>query len=285
MKKLIILSALFSVFFIQAQQLDESFLESLPDDVREDLIKRSDSKTESTEENYRSSQSSKIQQSEDLIILKARIEADLGELEIRLSSDDALNISSGLELFGKDFFSTFQTSFMPVNEPNPDSSYVLDVGDILNIQLTGLKDFIEVFPINGDGSINIPDIGINQTVIAEDKIIGDMLPMTDIKETSSPADDINADDLSELLGLIDKTIDNRNVTSNRIMVFQEVKQDSSNNQLQPCLDESPNYFADGILQKTMPTQNYEREGKRGQMKKRSLWQRITGRNKDSEKSE
>ena len=159
MKKLIILSALFSVFFIQAQQLDESFLESLPDDVREDLIKRSDSKTESTEENYRSSQSSKIQQSEDLIILKARIEADLGELEIRLSSDDALNISSGLELFGKDFFSTFQTSFMPVNEPNPDSSYVLDVGDILNIQLTGLKDFIEVFPINGDGSINIPDIG------------------------------------------------------------------------------------------------------------------------------
>jgi hypothetical protein len=35
----------------------------------------------------------------------------------------------------------------------------------------------------------------------------------------------------------------------------------------------------------MPTQNYEREGKRGQMKKRSLWQRITGRNKDSEKSE
>jgi len=132
---------------------------------------------------------------------------------------------------------------------------------------------------------NIPDIGINQTIIAEDKIIGDMLPMTDIKETSSPADDINADDLSELLGLIDKTIDNRNVTSNRTMVFQEVKQDSSNNQLQPCLDESPNYFADGILQKTMPTQNYEREGKRGQMKKRSLWQRITGRNKDSEKSE
>ena len=132
---------------------------------------------------------------------------------------------------------------------------------------------------------NIPDIGNNQSVIAEDKIIGDMLPMTDIKETSSPADDINADDLSELLGLIDKTIDNRNVTSNRTMVFQEVIQDSSNKQLQPCLYESPNYFADGILQKTMPTQNYEREGKRGQMKKRSLWQRITGRNKDSEKSE
>jgi len=132
---------------------------------------------------------------------------------------------------------------------------------------------------------NIPDSVSNQSVIAEDKIIGDMLPMKDIKEINTTVDDINADDLSELLGLIDKTIDNRNVTSNRTMVYQENIQDSSNNQLQPCLDEAPNYFADGILQKTMPTQNYERQGKRVQKKKRSLWQRMTGRNKDSEKSE
>ena len=132
---------------------------------------------------------------------------------------------------------------------------------------------------------NIPDSVSNQSVIAEDKIIGDMLPMKDIKESNTTVDDINADDLSELLGLIDKTIDNRNVTSNSTMVYQENIQDSSNNQLQPCLDEAPNYFADGILQKTMPTQNYERQGKRVQKKKRSLWQRMTGRNKDSEKSE
>lgn len=132
---------------------------------------------------------------------------------------------------------------------------------------------------------NIPDSVSNQSVIAEDKIIGDMLPMKDIKESNTTVDDINADDLSELLGLIDKTIDNRNVTSNNTMVYQENIQDSSNNQLQPCLDEAPNYFADGILQKTMPTQNYERQGKRVQKKKRSLWQRMTGRNKDSEKSE
>ena len=132
---------------------------------------------------------------------------------------------------------------------------------------------------------NIPDSVSNQSVIAEDKIIGDMLPMKDIKESNTTLDDINADDLSELLGLIDKTIDNRNVTSNSTMVYQENIQDSSNNQLQPCLDEAPNYFADGILQKTLPTQNYERQGKRVQKKKRSLWQRMTGRNKDSEKSE
>ena len=159
MKKLIVFSLLLPVLFTQAQQLDESFLESLPDDVREDLVTRADSKSKSSEENYRSSQSSKLDKAEELINLKARIEADLIELEKRLEGGDTLNISSELELFGKDFFSTFQTSFMPINEPNPDSSYTLDVGDIINIQLNGQKDFIEDFPITGDGSINIPDIG------------------------------------------------------------------------------------------------------------------------------
>ena len=48
---------------------------------------------------------------------------------------------------------------MPINEPNPDSSYMLGVGDVLSIQLVGQKDIIEDFLINGDGSINFPDIG------------------------------------------------------------------------------------------------------------------------------
>lgn len=160
MKKLILLSFLLSVFFIQAQQLDESFLDSLPDDVREDIMERADDQTKLAEDNYSPYQySSKLQQAEELISLKIRIEADLLELEKRLSSDEALKISTELELFGSDFFSTFQTSFMPINEPNPDSSYTLDVGDVLNIQLTGQQNFIEDFLINGDGSINIPDVG------------------------------------------------------------------------------------------------------------------------------
>jgi len=36
---------------------------------------------------------------------------------------------------------------------------MLDVGDILQIQLVGQNDYIEDFPINSDGSINLPDIG------------------------------------------------------------------------------------------------------------------------------
>ena len=160
MKKILILALLCPVFFIEAQQLDESFLDSLPDDVREDLIERAENQGENADENYRASQfSSKLKQAEELIELKTRLEADLDELERRLESDEDISISEELKLYGSEFFNSFQTSFMPINEPNPDSSYTLDTGDVLNIQLIGQQDFIETFTIRGDGSINIPDIG------------------------------------------------------------------------------------------------------------------------------
>ena len=160
MKKLIIFTILISAVFIESQELDDSFLNSLPGDVREDLLKRTEDKKKSAENNYRSSKnSSKLKKAEELTTLKNRIELDLLELNKRLQGDNALSISPELKLFGSDFFSSFQTSFMPVNEPNPDSSYTLDVGDIINIQLTGQKELIEDFSISGDGSINIPHIG------------------------------------------------------------------------------------------------------------------------------
>ena len=165
MKKFLVLSSFLVFFlldaqFLDAQELDENFLDSLPDDVREDLVKRADKNDKNLKENYRPSQySSKLAQAEELIDLKSRIEKDLIELEKRLASDERLGIKKELELFGDNFFSTFQTSFMPINEPNPDSSYRLDIGDILSIQLIGQKDFIEEFIIRGDGSVNIPDIG------------------------------------------------------------------------------------------------------------------------------
>ena len=48
---------------------------------------------------------------------------------------------------------------MPINEPNLSSEYILDFGDILEIQLIGQKDYIETFALQRDGSINMPDIG------------------------------------------------------------------------------------------------------------------------------
>ena len=64
-----------------------------------------------------------------------------------------------LPIYGSDFFRTYQSTYMPVNEPNLSPDYILDSGDVLSIQLIGSKDFIENIVINRDGSINFPEIG------------------------------------------------------------------------------------------------------------------------------
>ncbi len=158
-KLAILLFMLISVS-LNAQEFDQEFLDSLPDDVREDLETRSQTRAEQANETYRPYlYSSKLSQAEELLSLKDRLEKDLLDLERRLDTGENLSISDELKLFGSDFFNTFQTSFMPINEPNPDSGYMLDVGDILQVQLVGQNDYIENFLINSDGSVNLPDIG------------------------------------------------------------------------------------------------------------------------------
>jgi|TARA_A100001015_G_scaffold129788_1_gene143993 polysaccharide export outer membrane protein len=145
---------------LYAQDLDQQFLDSLPDDVKEDLVKNNKERKEKAKETYRPYlYSSKLAQVEELLSLKERLEKDLLDLNRRLDSGQNLTISEELKLYGSDFFNTFQTSFMPINEPNPDSGYMLDVGDVLQIQLVGQNADIDDFLITSDGSINIPDIG------------------------------------------------------------------------------------------------------------------------------
>ena len=159
MKKFGFLFLLFP-FVLSSQDFDESFLNSLPDDIKEDLIKKSGNKISDSESKYRASQfSSKLNIEEDLLELKKELEENLIELNRRLSNDEVKINKYELELFGSNFFNTFQTSFMPINEPSPDSSYILDYGDVLSIQLIGQEDYIENFEIQGDGSINLPKIG------------------------------------------------------------------------------------------------------------------------------
>ena len=159
MKNIKLVLLMLVTVFISAQELDNEFLESLPDDVREDIEKRKQQKVDGTAEQYRPYiYSSKLSQVETFLKLKDRLEADLLELERRISNDE-IDISSDLKVYGLDFFNTFQTSFMPINEPNPDSGYILDVGDVLEIQLVGPNEYIEELVINSDGSLSMPDIG------------------------------------------------------------------------------------------------------------------------------
>jgi protein involved in polysaccharide export with SLBB domain len=158
--KLILLTLI--VVSVGAQEFNDEFLNSLPDDIKKDLEDKNARQELSSQDNYRPYlYSSKLSQAEELINLKDRLEQDLSELERRLDSGDNLTLSEDLVLYGSDFFNTFQTSFMPINEPNPDSGYTLDIGDVLQIQLVGQGqgDYIEDFLVNSDGSISLPDIG------------------------------------------------------------------------------------------------------------------------------
>jgi len=148
------------VININAQALDEQFLNSLPDDIKKDLSEKNSQQEANSQENYRPYlYSSKLKKEEELLSLKDRLELDLAELNRRLNNDGSISIKKDLVLYGSDFFNTFQTTFMPTNEPNPDSGYILDVGDILKIQLVGQKNYVQFFPVGGDGSVSLPDIG------------------------------------------------------------------------------------------------------------------------------
>ena len=120
-----------------AQELDDEFLDSLPKDVREDVLERMELKKNTEQPVYRRASTS--------------IDKKNNEMTDRFLE--------GTKLFGSDFFDTVQTSFMPVNEPNLDSSYILDFGDVLEIQFLGQEDSINSYSILRDGSINLPDIG------------------------------------------------------------------------------------------------------------------------------
>ena len=146
---------------ISAQELDPEFLESLPDDIRKDIQENNQRKLDGTDEKYSPYKySSKLAQAETFLKLKDRLETDLLEMERRLNSDSGLDMNEDLVVYGRDFFNTFQTSFMPINEPNPDSGYMLDVGDVLQVQLVGTNENnIEELLINADGSITLEDIG------------------------------------------------------------------------------------------------------------------------------
>ena len=158
--KIILMLSLIAITYLYSQELDQSFLDSMPEDIKKDLIEKNAKQGLKSKQNYKPYlYSSKLNQAEELIKLKERLELDLIELERRINSDDGLIIDDGLKLFGNDFFNTFQTSFMPTNEPNPGSDYYLDTGDVLNIQMVGQKDTIDDFIIDGSGSISLEDIG------------------------------------------------------------------------------------------------------------------------------
>ncbi len=147
MKNLFIFSILFIQISILAQsfdELDETYLDSLPDGVKKDVTDRIKNKKETEKPFYRKA--------------STMIDKDNYELKDK-EEDENLEDKYKDEIFGKKFFDTMQTTFMPLNEPNFDSTYVLDYGDVLKIQLIGQVNSDEIYEIERDGSITIEDLG------------------------------------------------------------------------------------------------------------------------------
>ena len=129
MKKIFLSALLLASVGLHSQELDQAYLASLPEDVRADVIEKMEAKEAQEDPVYR-----------------------------RASTMVDKNLEDSVR-FGYKIFDMMQSSFMPINEPNLDSSYVLDFGDTLLLQITGQKDSTERLNIERDGSINIPKIG------------------------------------------------------------------------------------------------------------------------------
>lgn len=157
MKKFLIIPlVIFCYVEVQSQELNEEFLKSLPKELQESFLGDSVNKREVEEDKpYNQRPETRLDKfDESLDKLKrevARLESNLNKMT---DSD-----SSKLESFGYDFFDSFQTTFSPINEPNPSSDYLLDYGDTLRLQLIGKINKEELVAVERDGTINIPNLG------------------------------------------------------------------------------------------------------------------------------
>ena len=159
MKKILIIIFAISIFQIHSQELSQDFLNTLPKNIKDDVLDRVQKQGKNQAPVYSSIESQTKLEKKKLEDLTKRLEGDLKYLKDKLEDEDSSFDKDELTLFGSDFFRTYQSTYMPINEPNLSSEYILGFGDILEIQLIGQEDYIEQISIKRDGSINMPDLG------------------------------------------------------------------------------------------------------------------------------
>jgi polysaccharide biosynthesis/export protein len=142
MKKILLSASLLISTALYTQELDPAYLASLPEEVRTDVLEKMTDREERESPVYRRPST---------MIGKVYCEDLIDEVDIECIEKS--------ERFGSKIFNMMQSSFMPINEPNQDSSYIIDFGDTLEIQLTGQKETSEELEVKRDGSINITGIG------------------------------------------------------------------------------------------------------------------------------
>ncbi len=126
--------------FVSSQELDQDFINSLPDSIKQDVlnqISNNVSKGDVDNKNYSSFDSN-----------------------ISLNDYEEINSDySNLKVFGTSFFKSYPSTFMPINDPSADANYVLDVDDEIQIQMFGgVEDNLRL-KIKRSGDIDLPKVG------------------------------------------------------------------------------------------------------------------------------
>lgn len=141
---------------VQKSILSEEFLASLPPADRAALEGNNPAQEEEDLEKLLRSETS-VEKNEAIL---ERLQKELNELQSKMSSNRNSNNEFGnLEKFGKGFFRSIQSSFMPINLPNLSSEYIVDVGDVFELMLTGKLSENHKLVVQRDGSVIIPDFG------------------------------------------------------------------------------------------------------------------------------
>tara|TARA_B100000780_G_scaffold273957_1_gene238291 strand:+ start:777 stop:2606 length:1830 start_codon:yes stop_codon:yes gene_type:complete len=125
--------------------LDDDYLNSLPDEIKADVMKEIKSSKDSKQTKYTVRPSTKIN---NLEIIK--------NWEKFLQEESE---STKSERYGMSIFRSMQTSFMPINEPNFNGSYILDFGDVIEVQVISQNSYVESVEVKRDGTVAIEDIG------------------------------------------------------------------------------------------------------------------------------
>lgn len=139
--------------YAQDMPLDPSFLTDLPPELAETLLNNAEQRDDKVEP-FRSPKSAVTKLSRTL----DQIQADLDSVKVGLESQMDVP-KSKLEIFGKQYFTSFQSSYMPINMAAYNPSYILDYGDKLTIQLVGTINKILDMHVERDGSIMLLSIG------------------------------------------------------------------------------------------------------------------------------
>jgi len=137
-----------------SQNFNDAFLKSLPASIQEEFQDIADDSM--TDNNFNERPDTRIQKIESGI---DAINKQVLSLEMQLNRETK---SNDLQIFGSNFFDSYQSSFAPINELNFSADYVLDVGDVLNVQSFGAMDILArktSVIVARDGTVNIPRIG------------------------------------------------------------------------------------------------------------------------------